>query len=281
MSRRRDKPSSKASRLANNTKVKPSLGYRLWRLAVEHPRGVLVAAATLLGLIVVLGNWRPTRAKLLIWEPELPFIVWAMIFMLVGYLTGKWIEWAILQRRIRKGTYKPRATAEDLADTAASLNEKLPATDDDDDGDPATIIDRSGQAKVPQDSSDAPVKQVDYWDEAEGRTDDRPSDRLEARDLPSRSRSRSGDYSKAADQGSGPAPSRYRDDRPGDGGGGGGGRYNDYSDYADYQDGGGRPTDGDRRPDSGSRRGGGRYSDYSDYADYQDGGSRRGGGRRR
>ncbi len=277
MSRRRDKPSSKGSRLASNAKVKPSLAYRLWRLGIEHPRGVLIAAATLLGLIVVLGNWRPTRAKLLVWEPELPFIVWALIFMLVGYLTGKWIEWAIAQRQIRKGTYKPRVTAEDLADTTASLDEKMPATEDDGE-DPATIIDRGGASQPPQEPADAPLKQVDYWDDADERSDQHAPDRLEGRDLPGRDHSRGDNYVKSADRGPGPVSSRYRDDRAE------GGRYND---YADYQDGGGRSGSG-RRPDSGrysddgGRRGGGRYGDYGDYADYADSGSsRRGGGRRR
>ncbi len=272
MSRRSDKPSSRADRLAGNARVKPSLAYRLWRLAVEHPRGVLIAAATLLGLIVVLGNWRPTRAKLLVWEPELPFILWALIFMLVGYLTGKWIEWALMQRRIRKGTYKPRATAEDLADTTASLDERLPAEDDEED--PATIIDRSGKGQQPKDSPDAPVKQVDYWEEADGRADDRELDRLDARDVPGRSRSRTGDYSKAANHASGPAPSRYREDRSE------GRRYSDYNDYADYQDGGGRSGSA-RRPASGRHDSGRDSGRYNDYADYQDGGSRGGGGRRR
>jgi uncharacterized integral membrane protein len=271
MSRRRDKPPPRAGRSSRNAKVKPSLIYRLWRLAVEHPRGVLIAAATLLGLIVVLRNWEPTRAKLLVWEPELPFIVWALIFMLVGYLTGKWIEWAIGQRRIRKGTYRPRASAEDLAGTAAALDEKLADTAKDEE-DPATIIDRRGQDTDAPD--DAAVERVDYWDDADGRPDDRAPDRIGDRDVPARSRSRSGEYSPAAQRTAGPAPSRYRGDRGGD-------RYGDYNDYGeverygdygDYQDGGGR---------RGGGRDGGRYSDYSDYSDYQDGGGRRSDGRRK
>lgn len=259
MSRRSDNPPSKSGRGTRNAKVQPALIWRLWRLAVEHPRGVLIAAATLLGLIVVLGNWRPTRAKLLVWEPELPFIVWALIFMLVGYLTGKWIEWALMQRKIRKGTYKPRVTAEDLADTTAALDESLPAADSEPDDDPATIIDRSGSVAKPEATSDSPVEKMDYWDETGPNTKDAGSDRFDARDLPDRSRSRGGGYTPAPER-SGPAPSRHRSDRGADGG--------RYGDYADYQDGGGK-------------RGGGRYGDYNDYADYQDGGSRRSGGRRR
>lgn len=262
MSRRRDKPPPKAGRFTRNAKVKPSLIYRLGRLAVEHPRGVLIAAATLLGLIVVLGNWEPTRAKLLVWEPELPFIVWALIFMLVGYLTGKWIEWAIEQRRIRRGTYKPRVSAEDLANTTAALDDQLPATDKDEE-EPATIIDRSGSSKKPLDPPDAPVEQVDYWGDGDDQANERAPHRLGERNLRKHPRSRDGAYSPAQERADGPAPSRHRGEQ-----GGHGDHYNEYNEYGDYQD-------------SGSRRGGGRYSDYNDYGDYNDGGSRRSGGRRR
>lgn len=234
--------------------------YRLWRLAVEHPRGVLIAAATLLGLIVVLGNWRPTRAKLLVWEPELPFIVWALIFMLVGYLTGKWIEWALMQRRIRKGTFKPRATAEDLASTAAALDEKLlPVAEGEPEEDPATLIDRSGKSLRPPAATDSPVERMNYWDEAGPTGKDEAPGRLGARPMPDRSRSRGGGYTPAPER-PGPAPSRHRGARTRDDG--------RYGDYADYQD-------------SGARSGGVRYDDYNDYADYPDGTSRRDGGRRR
>lgn len=265
MSLRREKLSTKKGRAAPNARRKPSMLYRFWRLAVEHPKGVLIAAATLLGLIVVLGNWRPTRAKLLVWEPQLPFIVWALIFMLVGYLTGKWIEWAIQQRRIRKGTYKPRVSAEDLADTTKDLEEKLPNAGEDEE-DPATLIDRSGKVSRPQAASDGAVETVDYWDDGAGRGADRGPDRLGGRDLPQRGRPRSGEYAAAGDRSSGPAPSRYRGDREA-------GRYADYSDYSD----GGRYSDYSDYQDTGSRRSAGRYEDYSDY---QDTGGRHSGRRR-
>ncbi len=271
MSLRRDKSAPKGGRPSRNEKVKPHLLFRLWRMAVEHPKGVLIAAATLLGLIVVLGNWRPTRAKLLVWEPELPFIVWALIFMLVGYLTGKWIEWALMQRRIRKGTYKPRVSAEDLAGTTADLDDKLPSEPADEE-DPATIIDRSASKSKPT-HSDSAIKTVDYWDEGDEPPGDRPPARLDDRDVPDRGRSRSEDYVKAGDH-RGDAPSRYRKERDS------GGRYNDYN---DYQDSGGRYSDYSDYADSGGgrRSGGGRYSDYNDYQDSS--GGRRGGsgGRRR
>ncbi len=253
--------------------------YRLWRLGVEHPKGVLIAGATLLWLIVVLGNWRPTKAKLLVWEPELPFIVWAMIFMLVGYLTGKWIEWAIDQRRIRKGTYKPRVSPEDLAGTAAALEERLPQPDGaeeatpspDREEEPATIIDRSARSGRPSAPSDGAVHSVDYW--AEGSKGPEPAPpqpappRLGDRGLPERRRARPDAYAEVGAGAVEPASTRRRR---------GGGRYGDYADAG----GSGRYGDYGDYADAAPHRGGGRYGDYADYADYADAGPGRGGGRR-
>jgi uncharacterized membrane protein YgcG len=250
---------------------------------------VLIGAATLLGLIVVLHNWRYTEAKLLIWTIKLPFILWAMIFMLVGYFTGKWIEWAIQQRRIRKGTYKPRRTAEELADASANLEGRLDKPDEpgaaSDDDEPATIIDR-GESRPRPGAQDGPVEQVDYWEEpkepAEGDEHTPPPGKFSpaaqsaAGESGGKSREGSGDrgyreYRDYGDSGGG----RYDDY----GDSGGGGRYGDYSDsggggrYGDYSDSGG----GGRYGDYGDSGGGGRYGDYGDY---QDGGGRRGGRRR-
>ena len=217
---------------------------------VEHPRGVLIGAATLLGLIIVLRNWRWTKANLLVGDVELPFIVWALIFMLIGYLTGKWIEWGIQQRRIRKGTYKPRTSPDELADATATLEGRLERAEEDDD-DPATIIDRGG-GRPPADSLDGPVKQVDYWEEDADRP---PGERRPAKE---------GAFSPAAERAA--AEPQRGDSRQRDEGRG-------YRDYGDYNDAG-------RRTDSG------RYADYTDsgryedYSDYQDSGGRRGGRRR-
>ncbi|MFH2005190.1 MAG: hypothetical protein ABI333_01255 [bacterium] len=224
---------------------------------VEHPRGVLIGAATLLGLIIVLRNWRWTKANLLVGDVELPFIVWALIFMLIGYLTGKWIEWGIQQRRIRRGTYKPRTSPDELADATATLEGRLERTEEGE-GDPATIIDRSGGGRPAAHSAELPVERVDYWEDAK----DQPPERRPAPD---------GSFSPAAARAAAEPPrgSRARDEGRG------------YRDYGDYND-AGRHTDTGRYGDYADS--GGRYDDYQDsgarYDDYQDGGARRGGRRR-
>lgn len=253
----------------------PGLAWRLWRFTLDHPKGVLIGSATLLGLIVVFQNWRPTTAYLLVTDVSLPFIVWALVFMLVGYLTGKWVEWAWRQRKIRKGTYKPKISAEALADAGANLDERLdrkeggsegalragskPGDGEADAEDPATIIERGEGRKGRADEGIA--FEGAHWDaprDASGAggkvpADDRPRGPSE--------RHRNGGYSPAVEdaaRGSGPAP-RFRrgpDDRRGD--------YGDAGHYADH--GGGRYADhgGGRYVDQG---GGQRYVDYGDYGD--------------
>lgn len=291
-----------------NTKVArtgPGLGWKIWRFVLDHPKGVLIGAATLLGLIVVFQNWTPTTAYLLVAPVKLPFIVWAMVFMVVGYATGKWIEWGWRQRKIRRGTYKPKVSAEDLAETAAALDERRKGEGGAersgartepvagavvDVEDPATMLDRGGPRAGR--SHDRPVERVDYFSDAgEGggprgklasgeRGSVEPGGRI------------AGGFSPAAEQaaqGSGPAP-RYRK--------GEGGRYADYGDhgagprregrrdsapaggrYADYGD-AGRYADYGDEGRYGDYDDGRRYDDYGDYADRADGEGARGQRRR-
>lgn len=272
--------SNPKNRKARRRAQGPGLAWKLWRFIVDHPKGVLIGGATLLGLIVVFQNWNPTRAYLLVAPVSLPFILWALIFMLVGYLTGKWIEWGWRQRRIRKGTYKARVSPEELADAAASLEGRLehgvegpaprvgPALGGATSGagptadieDPATLIERRDGAAARRGAPAAPLGEG--WGESRG--GGVPSGKLPPgghRPPGESSGRRPAGYSPVAEQAlGGSASGRYRRD-PDD-------RYVDYQDggrYGDYQD-TGRYVD---YQDSG------RYGDYQDsghYGDYQDGG---------
>ncbi len=283
-----------------NRPVKPPLGRRLWHLIINHPKGVLIGAATLLGLIVVFQNWRSTPAFLLVTDVSLPFVVWALVFMVVGYATGKWLEWGWRQRKIRRGTYKPRVSPEDLANAAASLEERredvagertVPADGEEPDEDePATMIDRSRSGKAGD--SIPPVERVDYWEEPPPGADGGPEPRVDHAGVPTEAsgsaeghRRPAGDWSPAARHAA-RAADRARRGRRGDGPRDyqDGGRYGDYQDggrYGDYQDSGryGDYQDAGRYSDY---QDSGRYEDYGDYGDSGgESGPRRGGGGRR
>ena len=289
----------------------PGLGYRIWRFVVEHPKGVLIGAATLLGLIVVFQNWRSTRAYLLVTDVALPFVLWALIFMVVGYLTGKWIEWGWRQRKIRKGTYKPRVSPEALADASASLEERLARGESGEEGapvsdaaragvsgdqeDPSTIIDRGGKAPLPEGPRGAPDGRRGYSPVVEGAAlGNAPSPRLH-RGPGDRYGGEYVDTGRYVDQGPG-QPVDQSGGRYGDYGDAGryvdqgvGGRYVDQGAGGRYVDqgAGGRYVDqgvGGRYVDQGAggryvdQGGGGRYVDqggggrYGDYGDYGDAG---------
>jgi uncharacterized integral membrane protein len=280
---------------AGNRPVKPPVIRRIWTYVVNHPKGVLIGSATLLGLIVVFQNWRSTPAFLLVTDVSLPFIVWALIFMVVGYATGKWLEWAWRQRKIRKGTYKPRVSAEDLADTSEKLGDRLEPSADEggapgadeaaaapyaepnagsdgepgEDLEPATLIDRRG--RLPDRDRSGPRAAgapADRWEEPALGTGTGPEPRISggrprggSRPAPHPEGGRgrpSGDWSPAARQAARDGDRGRR--RPAPGPGGGPGRYGDYPDAG---------------PGPGPGRSGGRYADYGDagrYADYGDAG---------
>ena len=216
--------------------ARPTVLSGILRVLRAHPRAVLIGAAIILGLTVILENWRSTTATLLVTDVSLPFMVWAVIFMALGYGTGKWIEWAWEQRRIRQGLFRPRLSPGALAAASASLEERLeqrleksptepapPATASD--TEPMTIIDRGPGAEPPV--AKAGEVAVSPPPPAVG-------------------------FSPAAEQSAAAAPPPA-----------GGRRYEDYDDYGD----GGAPRRG---------AGGRRYEDYGDYGDYDDGAARRG-----
>jgi uncharacterized integral membrane protein len=306
--------SSKAKRRgAGNRPVKPPVIRRIWTFIVNHPKGVLIGSATLLGLIVVFQNWRSTPAFLLVTDVSLPFIVWALIFMVVGYATGKWLEWAWRQRKIRKGTYKPRVSAEDLADTSAQLGGRLEAGADGDEGregweggmeprlepgmepgleaeedlDPATLIDR--RARLPDRDRSAPRAAgaaagapADRWEEPAPGSGGGPEPRMSG----GRARGRGRLPDRRPEGGGRPSgdwsPAAHQAAREGERGRrrpvrgeGSTGRYADYTDYGDAGS-GARYADYADYGDAGS---GARYADYGDvgpgarYADYGDAGA--------
>jgi hypothetical protein len=230
-----------ASGKPGTSPARPSVVGGIFRVLAAHPRAVLIGAAIILGLTVILENWRPTKATLLVTDVSLPFMVWAIIFMALGYGTGKWIEWAWEQRRIRKGIYRPRLSPGALAAASVSLEERLeerlekaptepgPAPQGTvSDTEPMTIIDRGPGAEPPV---------------------------PKAGEVAVSSPPPGVGFSPAAEQAATAAPPPAS-----------GRRYEDYGDYDDYGD-GGAPRRG---------AGGRRYGDYSDYADYDDGAARRG-----
>ena len=58
-----------------------------------------IALGVLLAVILVIGNLRSASVFLLVGDVSLPLIAWALIFAVLGYATGKWIEWSLRWRQ--------------------------------------------------------------------------------------------------------------------------------------------------------------------------------------
>ncbi len=84
---------------------KPGLASRVWEFLVfflkTHRKATFVGIVVVLGVILLFQNTHPVRTNLFFWSLQLPLVVWALIFVAIGYFVCVGHGWA-RQRRLKR-----------------------------------------------------------------------------------------------------------------------------------------------------------------------------------
>lgn len=67
----------------------------------DHSKGIVAFLGVVLGIVVMVQNGHSVESHLLFWTINMPMVVWAVFFIIVGYLGGKGLEWCWNRRKRR------------------------------------------------------------------------------------------------------------------------------------------------------------------------------------
>lgn len=72
---------------------------KLFRFLRDHPAGIVATVGVILGIVLMAQNGHSVESHFLFWTIDMPMVVWAVFFMIVGYLGGRGFAWCWSRRK--------------------------------------------------------------------------------------------------------------------------------------------------------------------------------------
>lgn len=72
---------------------------KFFRFLRDHPAGIIGALGVILGIILMVQNGHSVESHFLFWTIDMPMVVWAIFFMIIGYLGGRGAQWCWNRRK--------------------------------------------------------------------------------------------------------------------------------------------------------------------------------------